>query len=436
MGNTTKILLLFFFFFQGIVSSSHAQRGPEIVFTDTLQLTRVQSEAILLANSLSIVAEKLQIDQAEALRWQAELWPNPNFSIDEVNLWTTSGHEEMPPFWGKFGRNQQVSAALEQLIQTAGKRRKLVALEQVSVEQAEHYFRDFLRGLKGSFRTTMTELQYLQSSRRYHQRQLASISELTDAMQRQVELNNLGKADYIRLKAAQLELKKHLMELDKELVEKNHSLTLLLNIPSHVYLDLGTEGFVPELEPLQSLQLSDLEAVALEERPDLQLATLAQRYYTELESYEKAQRTPDLKLKLGYDRGGNFMLDFVGLGASIDLPVFHRNQGNIRHAQLGKTRTELQLSQKRNEVLSQVKTAYFNLMQEVAFYEEIDRGYDEELDALLDNYTANFSSRNISLLVYLDFLEAYLDNKETLIGTIKSIQDQIEELQFLVGRDL
>ena len=182
MGKSPQILLFSFLFFQSIFSSAYPQQDAPLVFTDTLQITREQSEAVLLANSLLIMAERLQIDQAEALLWQAELWPNPNFSIDEINLWTTPGHEEMPPFWGDFGRNQQVSASLEQLIQTAGKRRKLVALEQVGVEQAEQYFKDFLRGLKESFRTTMTEMQYLESSRSYHQRQLASISALTEGM--------------------------------------------------------------------------------------------------------------------------------------------------------------------------------------------------------------------------------------------------------------
>src|SRR5690606_3452264 len=47
---------------------------------------------------------------------------------------------------------------------------------------------------------------------------------------------------------------------------------------------------------------------------------------------EKAQTTPDVTLQLGYDRGGNIMQDFIGLGIQMDLPVFNRNKGNIQRA--------------------------------------------------------------------------------------------------------
>ena len=45
---------------------------------------------------------------------------------------------------------------------------------------------------------------------------------------------------------------------------------------------------------------------------------------------QNAMKTPDVAVSIGYDRGGNIMKDFIGLGVSMDLPIFDRNKGNIR----------------------------------------------------------------------------------------------------------
>ncbi|GIV43422.1 MAG: hypothetical protein KatS3mg035_0545 [Bacteroidia bacterium] len=96
---------------------------------DTLKLSREQCEAIFLKENLLLLAEKLEISKAEAIKLQASLWPNPNITLDEINLWTTQKQlgiwgQELPGLnGGNFGRNQQFTFSIEQLILTAGKRK-------------------------------------------------------------------------------------------------------------------------------------------------------------------------------------------------------------------------------------------------------------------------------------------------------------------------
>ncbi|MCH5688037.1 hypothetical protein LWM68_29495 [Niabella sp. W65] len=94
---------------------------------DTLTLSRSQCEAIFLRENLSLIAEQLNVPMAEAEVKQASLWPNPQFTLDEINLWAnrhqTGGQEVSPPIIGNWGRNQQYAVSLEQLIYTAGKRK-------------------------------------------------------------------------------------------------------------------------------------------------------------------------------------------------------------------------------------------------------------------------------------------------------------------------
>ena len=409
---------------------------------DTLTLSREQSEARFLKENLLLIAEQLKISQSEALVIQAKKWPNPTLGIDEVNLWATQKQlnvfgDELQGFnGGNFGRNQQLSLTMEQLIQTAGKRKKLVALEQVSVEQSKQYLEELLRNLKVEFRNQLTTLQYLQSSRNIYQNQRRSIRQLTQAYQKQVEQGNVPQGEYIRLKALELEILKNLNELENEVNEAQKELKLLMRLPADTYLEITEEGYPPNLDKWRQLTLLELTEQAKIHRPDFKLAKLDESYFSHLYTYEKAQRTPDVTLKAGYDRGGNFMYNFVGFGLSMDLPFFNRNQGNIKHAKIGQEYAQLQQQQTEMTIENEVLLSYQQLSNAIVFLEEIEEGYDHTLDTLLASYTRSFTERNLSLLEYLDFVDAYLENKKIILDADKEVKERIEELNYSLGTDL
>ena len=62
-------------------------------------------------------------------------------------------------------------------------------------------------------------------------------------------------------------------------------------------------------------------------------------------------------------------------------------------------------------------------------YEQINENYETELDTLLESYFKNFAQRNTSMLEYLDFVEAYLQNKTIILDAKKELNEHFEELQ-------
>jgi cobalt-zinc-cadmium efflux system outer membrane protein len=422
-------IILFFFYVQAVAQ-------------DTLKLNRQQCEAVFLKENLLLIAERLEIPKAEAMKLQATLWPNPTVSLDEINLWATQKQlgvfgEELPGFnGGNFGRNQQISFSIEQLILTAGKRKKLMALEQVNVDKSQQYFQDLLRHLKYEFRQQLTQLQYLQFNRAIYLNQISSVRQLTQAYQKQVDLGNIPKGEYIRLKALELEFSKQINELNKEINEAQKELKLLMRLPANVHLIVSDDDYLKNIESFKLLSLSALLDTAKSSRPDLKLAELDQTYFSKLYAYEKAQRTPNVTLKGGYDRGGNFMYNFVGFGVAMDLPVFNRNQGNIRYANLGIEQSKIYYEQQSLTVTNEIALSWQNLNASIQFFESIEPDYEKTLDDLLNAYTKNFTNRNMNLLEYLDFLDAYLENKKIILEAGKEVNDKAEELNFSVGTDL
>ena len=403
---------------------------------DTTNISRAEAETIFLKNNLKLLSEKLNIDQAEAQVVQAKLWPNPTLEIDEVNLWSNAYSEQLPPISGNWGKTSQVGVSLEQMVQTAGKRKKMIAMEKVGVEMAHEYFKDFLRVLKVEFRNNLTDLQYVQQKQEIYKKQLNSMQKLLKAYENQVKQGNISRSEFIRLKASELEFLKQISDLQKENNQLQKELKTLMSVPSASYLQLTDDKFVPELAKLETINLADLTSSALENRPDVKVSILEEKYNERKLKYELAQRTPDLTFGINYDRGGNIMNDFVGIGFSMDLPFFNRNQGNIKIAKFDIEKSKYAKTEKNNEAQNEVIKAFEDVLVAKKMYENTNEDYEKDLDTLLESYFRNFAQRNTSMLEYLDFVEAYLQNKTIILDSKKELNEHFEELQFVVGTEL
>ncbi|RYD99642.1 MAG: TolC family protein [Sphingobacteriales bacterium] len=409
---------------------------------DTLSLSRTQAEGMFLQNNLELLAEKMNIGLQEAEVLQARLWPNPGFTFGEVNFWATrrqtGGQEVSPPLWGSrnFGRNQQFAAELSQMVQTAGKRRKLIALEHTDVSRAEQEFEEVLRDLKFEFRQQLTEIQYLQLRLESLEQQQKAVGKLVSAYQNQFEKGHIAKAEYLRLKALSLSISKEHYVTRSELNEASSTLKNLMHLPAAQEFRLQQEGYYISLGQDFQADFKQLLLTAKETRPDIRLAALDISYAEHKIKYEKAMAVPDLQLQMKYDRNGSTMLDFIGFGASMDLPVFNRNQGNIKKAKLELERAKVKSSLKTRTVETELNQTLKDLKNAAGFIHSIDSGYESSLDELLSSYNKNFSTRTISILEYMDFLDAYLNNKDFILKANKDLNNNVQKLNYIVGTEV
>ena len=55
---------------------------------------------------------------------------------------------------------------------------------------------------------------------------------------------------------------------------------------------------------------------------------------------------------------------------------------------------------------------------------------------MLDVYAKNLLNRNISMLEFIDFMDSYQKSKQIFLEMQKSVNNNFEELQFIVGMEL
>ena len=312
----------------------------------------------------------------------------------------------------------------------------MIAIEKVGAEMAVEYYKNFLRNLKMEFRNNLTAMQYNQAKKVVYLKQLQSVQKLTKSYAIQMELGNISPGDYIRLKASEVEFLNELNTIEIENNALQSEMKKLLHLNPMSYVKISEDDAIPDMDKINNLNIENSIAQIENYRPDVKLAKLNEKYSQNKYAYEKALKTPDITLEASYDRGGNIMQNFFGLGFSIDLPVFDRNQGNIKAAQFSVEQSKLNKEEVLNNAQTEIMETYNNFKAVQNLYENIGDDYQTKLDKMLDNYLMSFKNRNISLLVYLDYVEAYLNNKMILLDTQKELNNRLEEFKNASGQEL
>ncbi len=403
--------------------------------TDTLRFDRVSAEKAFLENNIPLLIEKLNISAGEARIAQAKVWPNPTFTLDELQLYRNATTDAIPPVVGNLWRDRNFAIQIEQLVLTAGKRRKNIQLETHNKEMAQNLFEDLLQALKAELRQTISEVEYLQNVQNSWQTQLAEVTRLLQAQEKQYEKGYISQADFFRLKALQISIRGEIAAFSEKMNEQQKKLKTLMYIHPANHIVINSPADENWISRLKSRTLSDL--LVLSENNTRLRASQTQLRISEAQlEIEKANRIPNLNVIANYDRNGSTMRNFLGVGVSVDLPLFDRNKGNIRVAGLEVEKSVLERKNIAAELSNTIVQYWNDLGQSVRLFETIDPDYIKKLDEMTSAISENFSKQNISLLQFLDYYESFRGSKEQYYDTLKKITLQKEELNYLTGADL
>ncbi|HBI90642.1 MULTISPECIES: TolC family protein [Sphingobacterium] len=396
------------------------------------RLRKSEIEQVFLAHNLSLMAQRFHIQQADAAVLQAKLWPNPTISISEVNLWKNSSSESFPALIGHYGKYQQLAVELEQTIEMAGKRKKRVQLQLLEKENARLQFEELLRNLKYDLRSQCLELQILQEKEQLYSSQVDIFQTLAKSFQNQWKEGNVSEMDYLRIESESIAFGNKLNEIQQEKIAKMNTVASYLG-------DKGTALYISDTIGMPLFLLGtkqEWKMMALENRSDYKIIHNTWKKSNAQLEIEKAERTPDLKVSMNYDRGGNIMRDFIGLGVAMDLPLFNRNQGNIKVAQLELEKNKVEIAQFRIDIEREIEFLSARLSNLESSLKTMDTGFDRKLDVALERYIRNFQERRLTIVEFIDFINNYMENKESILERRAKYLQYKEELTYLIGKDI
>jgi outer membrane protein, heavy metal efflux system len=420
----SRIIVVLILIFSGRLFVTNAQSA---LSTDTVKLTLQDAEKSFLNQNLLLIAEKYNVDATKALILQAKLYSNPSFSYTNT-IYNTSNNNKLFDQSAKSDPAPQIT----QLIMLAGKIKKQVKIAETNYKLSEDNFYDLLRTLKLALRNNFFNIYYLQQTAKVYDEEISSLRMIVAAYNRVQGKGYVSEADLVRVQAQLYSLRSEYQTLIDSINDLQSQLRLLLQSSPGTYLEPVISTNIVEADPLK-YDLKCLLDSAYVNRPDLMIArdnlSLSRQTY----ALQKALAVPDITLGPGFVNQSNFIRrDFVYV-VGFSLPLFNRNQGNIKSARLIIDYNTTQSEFAKKNLEEQVFRGLQKAADADKLYKAIDPSFSVNFSKLAKEMMDQYMKRNVSLLDFLTFYDSYKQNIVELNTISFNKISSLENINFLTG---
>jgi cobalt-zinc-cadmium efflux system outer membrane protein len=397
--------------------SALAQSTSRITLDDAIDLA--------LKNSPTLKATRTQIDQNKAQEITAGLRPNPLLSWDSQFVPVFN-----PSLFSSDTLNnlQQFDIGVGYLFERGHKRRRRVDAARDQTHVTEAQVLDAERTLKFNVSQQFTNALLAKSNLEFALADLKSFRETVNINEERYQSGDISQGDLLKTKLQLLQFQTDVTSAELAKVQALASLRQLIGYDS-VPRDYDVIGAL-EYAPVK-VRLDELEATALQKRPDLRAADAGVDAARSQLNLAKANGKQDLNASLSFSHvSAN---SSSSMFFNIPLPVFNRNQGEIARTRYAVDQAELNRKASEETVFSDVRNAYEAVQTSQQVVELYQSGYLKQAQ----------ESRDISEFAYrqgaaalLDFLDAERSYRGTQLAYRQALANHmlaVEQLRQAIG---
>ena len=399
------------------------------ISTDTVTISLQQAEMQFVKNNLQLLAQKYNVDATQALILQAKLYPNPNIGLNQ-GAYNTQTRKWFEQDYANGEQAYQVS----QLIVLSRKIHKQVNMAETNYKLAQDNLLDLLRSLKYALRSSWYTIYFLQQTARVYDEEIHGLQMIVNAYDKVKNMGYVSAADVAMIQAQLYSLQNEYQSLLDNINDQESQLRLLLQDSTNVYIQPVIAAEIVRTDPSR-IPLKTLMDSAVLNRTDMMISrdnlTLSQQNFT----LQKAMAVPDLTAGVSMDRHGGYVPNYSSISLNMDIPLFNRNQGNIKNAQImvEDNKTQLLLNQKTVE--EQVARAWQKAMDAERLYKGIDSSFAGNFKTLAQEMMKNYMKRNVNLITFLTFYDSYKQNIVQLNGIFLNKAIDLENINYVTGTD-
>ncbi len=403
-------------------------------------LTLEEAIRIAVDSNPDFQAFKARLGISEAAITTAGALPNPSFVTDNGGAEKTY----------RFG--------LQQTFLLGGDRKKRLAVAQAKQEVLFSEISQALLNLRGDVRKAYTQLYNAQERQAAYQQLLNLSQQLLNVAQKREKAGDIAQVDVLQTQLLMLEAQNDLRSTNYDLMQAKNQFALLLNHPDIGQMELAPPKKEPDVTPVQPspsqiptdtvtlqgmIQRTDLDSnqlveLALSRRPEVQRNLHMQAVTRRQEALAKAERIPDLTVAAGpniiTEPGQQEINVFVV--ASLEIPVFNRQQGPIEEAQARRTQLEQDLHATRNRITLEVKNAYTAYQRNQALIEQYESQLLPTAQILVEKAHLAFEEGKTSILFPINAQQAYVKTRLGYLQTLQNYQQAITDLEKAIGSGL
>lgn len=398
---------------------------PCVEAQGTTMITLDQAIDLALAHNHELKASRTLILQNQAQETTANLRPNPTLNFDTQFLPIFQPSE----FGGdNLSQVQQFDLGVGYLFERGHKRQRRLqaAVDQTNVTKAQ--VSDDERNLAFNVAQQFVAVLLAESTQRFAELDLKSFENTVNISEEQFKAGYISEGDYLKIRLQMLQFQTDLSSAKLARVQGLVALRLLLGydaVPSN-YDVVGDLSYQP-----LSGSVEDMQAKALQNRPDYRASLLGVNAAQSQIDLAKANAKQDVSATFDYTHTAGE--NSASIFASIGLPFFDRNQGEIARTKYALLQAQETQASTSDTVISDVSSAYEGL-----------RSNEEIVQLYISGYLKQAQdSRDISEYAYkrgasslLDYLDAERSNRATQLGyrqALAAYMTALEQLKEAVG---
>ena len=404
---------------QAPVASQLAQKpGARLISLD---------EAIQMAleHNHGLLAARTTIQQSQAGEITANLRPDPVLLGDVQYL---------PVFKpGTFSSDYMNNTAefdmgLSYLFERGSKRqsRLQAAKDQTAVTKSQ--VADNERTLAFNVATSFINVELAESTLELANQDLKSFQNTVNISEARYKAGDIGLGDFLKMKLQLLQFQTDVAQAKLARVQGLSDLRQLLGY-EQVSADYDVAGSF-DYQPIKG-NLDDMQLAALKSRPDLMAAQQGVAAANSAFNLQKAIGKRDVTGQINYAHVAD--LNQIALYGSIPLPIFDRNQGEIKRAAFTITQAEEQRLYANGQVLTDVRDAWEGWKandEVVSLYRSC---YLDEAQQSRDITDYAYKHGAASLLEYLDAERSFRSTQLGYRQSLASYLQALEQLREAVG---
>ncbi len=391
-----------------------------------VKITLEQAIDLAIQHNHSLLATRATIQQNLAQEVTANLRPNPTFFVD----W------EYLPFFSKPGvgfldyihDSTEGDIGMSYMFERGQKRQHRLEAAQDATAVTRSQVSDNERTLAFQVAQLFINVQLADSTLDLAQQDLKSFQDTVNISARQYQVGAIAENDFLKMKLQLVQFQTDVEQAELSRAQALSDLRQQLGYES-VPVDYGVTGSF-EYQPV-TLKLEDLQAKALQNRPDLRAAVLSVKSSNSQYSLAKANGKQDYTISGNYSHVNG--LSALTFSFSIPIPIFDRNQGEIARTRYAIRQAQEQRNAASGQVLTDVKDAYEGVQSNDRLVRIYQSGVLEDSKRSRDISEYSYRRGATALLDFLDAERNYRATQLAYRQAVAAYLTAIEQLRQAVG---
>lgn len=403
------------------------------------ELTMAQAVTLALSRNRDVIAAKLEIRAAELEAVAARVYPNPVFSYSVGNLVLGEGNrgnaQNGAPLHPGFLEQPVHTVGISEVIDVWAKRSARIRAANEGIRYRRLTVEDALREIVYAVRSAFADVVREQSERDLSREIRDRYTETVRLSRARRAAGEISEAELGKIELEGLKYENEVIDAEQEYDLSRQNLASLLgigiNLPFHASFPLP-QGL--------SVSASSWTNEALEHRPDVLAVRSAGNVAAASLDSEKREAFPDLSLGVSYTHSAFGVSgdnpNALGVGVSMPLPIFDRNQAGIGRAELEARRAENDAARLVLQVRREVAEAARHVERAQALLSVYEKGgMIERADTALAVAEKSYKAGASSLLELLEARRTYIETQASYLRAQHDYRQSIVDVLHSVGRE-